>query len=109
MGAVRDQPVPDIVFVFKIEIERPLGDAGIFYDIRDRGLGQALVGKQLLGSVQHRVPLEPLVFLDFAHRISPWQTVGPRPTVLKLVVRWRQADCQAQGGFASPNAAIIED
>jgi hypothetical protein len=39
----------DVVFVFKIQIDRPIGDTGLFGDLRNGRLVIALAGKYLDG------------------------------------------------------------
>ena len=46
IGFPGDQVVPDVVFVFKIQIESPLGNTGISYDVGDRGLMESIVDKK---------------------------------------------------------------
>ena len=71
----RDQPVADIVLIFKIQIKCALGDTRLFYNIGDGCLRETFDCEQLKGSIQKGISFFLFFFGYFSYVASPGKTI----------------------------------
>lgn len=64
---ISNELVPQIIFIFKIEIERSLCQTGFFHDIRNGGLRKPF----FLQTDRMRSLTERFVLKVYCHRLSP--------------------------------------
>lgn len=83
-GLVRDQMVPDIGFVFKIEIKSAFGHTGGFHNIGDRGFVEAIVDEKGKCRIQQRFPFLFFVHVYFFHFVYLFSSVVQLPSQIPL-------------------------
>jgi hypothetical protein len=64
-----DQFVPQVIFIFEIQVEGPLGQPGALGNVRDRCFGESPVSEQLIGAAQQGGPFVLFVDLYFSNEI----------------------------------------